>query len=389
MKKAPAGPLPGILMVQSWFPASGKMKPMPAKLTVWRTDGKDWYDEEILDKDSSVFHKAMMWRGGILTASAGAIGATPPSPAKLAHWTRDGDGWSEKVLWAQAWDGKFQRLRDIEVADLDGDGKEEIAIATHDMGVVAVADEADDGTWTVQQFDKKADTFVHEVELGDVDGDGKKEFYVTPSGRNKASGESQAGGVARYDMRDGAYVRSQVVWWDESHAKEILVTDMDGDGTDELYVVKEGHVERSGKRTKLLDPVNIVRMTPGKGGKWKETVVAKLEGDPQCRFIFAADVNHDGKKDLVAAGKDTGLWLLERGEDGTYTNSLIDKQSGGFEHAAIHADMDGDGKDEIYVASDNQKEFRRYQWNGKSWDRTKIASYPEKHITWNLMPAKL
>ncbi len=388
-KKAPEGPLPALLMVQSWFPASGAMKPMPAKLTVWRTDGKDWYSEEILDKESSVFHKAMPWRDGILTAGAGAIGGKPAAPAKLSHWTHSGEGWTETVLWKQAWEGKFQRLRDVEVADLDGDGKEEIAIATHDMGVVAIVSEGDDGTWSAQEFDKAADTFVHEVEIGDVDGDGKKEFYVTPSGRNKASGESQAGGVARYDFKDGKYAKSKVVWWDESHAKEILVADMDADGTDELYVVKEGHVEKKGKRTKLIDPVNIVRMVPGAGGAWTEEVVAKLEGDPQCRFLFAGDVNHDGKLDLVAAGKDTGLWLLERQDDGTYVNSLIDKQSAGFEHAAVQADLDGDGKLEVYVASDKHKQFRRYVFNGESWDREVIAEFPPKHITWNIQPAKL
>jgi hypothetical protein len=388
-KEAPAGPLPALLMVQSWFPESGQMRPMPAKLTVWRTDGTDWYDEEILDKGSSVFHKAMPWRDGILTAGAGAIGSKPAAPAKLAHWTRDGDSWKETVLWSQAWEGKFQRLRDIEVADLDGDGQDEIMVATHDMGVVAVVDEGEDGTRTAQEFDKAPDTFVHEVEVGDVDGDGKAEFYVTPSGRNKASGESQAGGVARYDFKDGTYVKSKVVWWDESHAKEILVADMDADGTDELYVVKEGHVEKKGKRTKLIDPVTIVRMIPGSGGAWTEEVVAKLDGDPQCRFLFAGDVNHDGKQDLVAAGKDTGLWLLERQDDGTYTNSLIDKQSGGFEHAAVHADLDGDGKLEVYVASDKHKQFRRYVFNGEGWDREAVTDFAPKHITWNLQPAKL
>jgi hypothetical protein len=335
-----------------------------------------------------VFHKAVTWRGGILTIAQGMPNTEPVAPAKLSHWTYADCGWQEKVLWAQTWGGKFQRLRDMEFGDFDGDGADEIAIATHDMGVVAVVDEGADGTWNVAEMDEKADTFVHEVEVGDVDADGVVEFYVTPSDRNKSSGVSQPGGVARYDLRDGAYVQSEVVMFEDSHAKEILAADVDGDGHEELYVVKEGHVVKENGETRLKDPVKIVQMIPGKSG-WTQRVVATLDGDPQCRFLLAGDVNHDGKTDLVAAGKETGLWMLTRNEDGTFTNALIDKNSGGFEHATHAADLDNDGKLEVYVAADTQRSFRRYIWTGEGWDRSEIDKIPQLHITWNLQDGML
>jgi len=377
-----------ILMVQAQFAAGAK--PMPAKLTIWRTDGKgNWWDEILEDDTSNVFHKAVGYKGGILTIAAGQR-PDPKKPSldgRLVHWTPDGDGWKADVVWSQSWDGKFNRLRDFEIGDLDGDGKEEVAIATHDEGVVAVADLGDDGKWTVSEYDQKKDTFVHEVEIGDVDHDGKKEFYVTPSARNKASGESQPGGVARYDFKDGKYVKSPVVWWEESHAKEILVADTNGDGKDELYVVKEGHVVKDGKKTKLVDPVKIIRLDKeGKG--YKEVEVASIP-DKQCRFLVPGDVDHDGKVDLVAAGYESGLWLLSGKADGTFENKLIDKNSGGFEHATHVADLNGDGKAEIYVAADKQKEFREYLWNGTDFDRSVIDDLPDRHITWNLQDAKL
>ena len=40
------------------------------------------------------------------------------------------------------------------------------------------------------------------------------------------------------------------------------------------------------------------------------------------------------------------------------SKELIDAGSGGFEHASILLDLDGDKRDELYVASDNQKEVR-------------------------------
>ena len=380
--KEPEGPLATVLMVQAQFIAK---KPGPARMTLWRTDGKNWWDHAIEDKDSSVFHKAIPWRDGILTAGAGQVGTKPPAPAKLSHWTKDGDTWKETVLWSKAWGGKFQRLRDLELGDFDGDGADEIAIATHDMGVIAVADETD-GTWAVQEMDEKADTFVHEIEAGDVDGDGKVEFYATPSARNKASGESQPGGVVRYDFQGGTYVRSDVVQWENTHAKEILVADTDGNGTPELYAVAEAVVVKEGSEKKRNKPVTIWRFDKD-GSDWKGTEVATLDDD-QCRFVMPGDLNGDGKTDLLAAAYKSGLWMLERKDDGTFEPTLIDKNSGGFEHASHVADLDGDGKLEIYVAADTQREFRVYTWNGESFDRKKVAPIPKSRITWNLSDGK-
>ncbi len=381
-KKAPEGPVPTVIVSQAWFKKDGgKPTPQPAKLVLYRQGDGEWFEETLLDPESNVFHKGVPWRGGILTIAGSA--------AIIKHWTRGADGaWAGKELWRQSWGGKFDRFRDVEFGDFDGDGKEEMALATHDQGVVAVGKENADGTWTFAEYDKTPDIFVHEVEVGDLEGDGKLEFYVTPSERNKASGASQPGGVARYDLQaDGTFKKTQVVWWEESHAKEILVEDMDGDGKDELYVVKEGHVVKEGDKKVLKDPVSIVRMAPA-GDKWSETLVAKLADDPQTRFLTSGDVDGDGQREFVAAGMETGLFVLQPAGDGTFTAESVDKQSGGFEHATHVADLDGDGKLEIYVASDRQRQLRRYQWTGTEWKRDKIADFPLDHLTWYVQDGK-
>ena len=67
----------------------------------------------------------------------------------------------------------------------------------------------------------------------------------------------------------------------------------------------------------------------------------------------------------------------------------IDRSSGGFEHAAILTDLDGDGRDELYVASDDHKEVRRYVWNGERLVRETIYRRPDDRpiFSWSLMPA--
>ena len=71
-----------------------------------------------------------------------------------------------------------------------------------------------------------------------------------------------------------------------------------------------------------------------------------------------------------------------------WRKELVDRDSAGFEHASILTDLDGDGVDELYVASDKHKELRRYAWDGRKLVRETIYTRPDDRpiFTWNLMP---
>lgn len=400
----PAEPVPTLLVVQAHFDTSGpRPKPLPAKLSLLHKVGNGFVRSDVLDPESNVFHKAIAWRGGILTIGA----EKAPKPATLKHWTRGADGaWNATTLWSQGWEGaQFNRFRDLEIGDVTGDGRENLVVATHDRGVVAIGEEVD-GAWRFTQLGEAPDTFVHEIELGDVDGDGVQEIYATPSERNKASGVSQPGEVVRVDKTASGWAWTVVATFAESHAKEILVTDLDADGRDELYIVREGHVVKEGGVARRVDPVRIVRAVPGGSPTalgplldttgatvgervrqdWALTTVATLDDD-QCRFILPADLDGDGTAELVAAGFKSGLWRLDRGADGQFAATQIDADSGGFEHATHAADLDGDGRPELYVAADTQGAFRRYVWVDGAFQRTEllpIGPSGASHITWNI-----
>ena len=92
---------------------------------------------------------------------------------------------------------------------------------------------------------------------------------------------------------------------------------------------------------------------------------------------------------MIIAAKDSGLWLARPGSDpnGVWTLSLVDADSSGFEHAALLTDLDGDGSDELYVASDKNREVRRYAWDGTKLAREVIHQGGGRPIlTWNIMP---
>ena len=206
--------------------------PQPAQLGIVTHDGNTWSYRFIEDEDSNVFHKAMVFApaGGetaILTAGG--------TKATVKLWDTTG---SSQTLWEKDFGGKFSRMRDLEVADVNGDGITDIVVATHDQGVVAVLYGDAGGTFTATELDAEPNTFVHEVEVGDLDGDGVLEIYATPSLPNKLDGTPQPGFVTRYvpALEEGRVVVADL---GDRHAKEILVDDVDGDGTDELYVSVE------------------------------------------------------------------------------------------------------------------------------------------------------
>jgi hypothetical protein len=372
-----------VLSLAQFVKKEGAPVPGPARLEfLFRRDGR-WQTSSLEDDESNVFHKAMLYEG----AAAPRLLTLAGTAAVVKTWQKTAAGLEPSSQWQQDFGGKWSRMRDAEVADLFGDGTAAIAVATHDQGVVAVLRPNAGGGFDVEKLDAKPDTFVHEIEIGDLDGDGVLEVYATPSEPNRLDGSRQTGEVVRYvpAKGEGRVVVAAPV---DRHAKEILVEDVDGDGRDELYVSVEGHLEGKGANKRLVDPVEILRFdadTPAAEG----AVIGTLK-DSLSRFLTAGDLDGDGKKEMVVAAFSSGLWLFRPGADpkGEWSKELIDKDSGGFEHASILADLDGDGADELYVASDNHKELRRYVWNGTEIVREVIYMRPDDRpiFTWNLMP---
>ncbi|MFK7931479.1 MAG: FG-GAP repeat domain-containing protein [Myxococcota bacterium] len=358
---------------------NGEVQTFPARLEVRARGGELLAVAE--DDQSNVFHKVIPWRDGLLS-----IGG---DKARLLHWTGAADALTPRVLYEQAFGGAHDRLRDLEIGDVDGDGQDELVLATHDQGMVVVLDEATPGTWVATELGRTADTFVHEIELGDLDGDSLLEIYSTPSEPNKSSGASQPGRVERWAWSGSAYERTLIHAFEGTHAKEILVADL-GEGP-VLLALQEG---RTGAANLLMDPVAIVRLAPTPTGPWTSEPIGVLLGERQARFLVSGDIDGDGLVELVATGMTTGVWALDRASLAQpFIATQIDGTSGGFEQAAHLADLDGDGALELYVASEpdhgKPRQLRRYKWGKEQFERSVLSTFEGSGLIWGLSHAEL
>ena len=394
--EVPASLPNGLLLAYAQFEVEdGRVtaRPGPARLEILTREGGEWRTQVIEDRESAVFHKAMLLEPasgapGILTLAGTtpvAAGQRSQAAAKVELWRNTPEGWRAQTLWQSTFGGRINRMRDAEIADVYGDQRPDVAVGTHDQGVVAVLRQQETGNWTAVEIDREADTFVHEIEIGDVNGDGVLEVYATPSEPNTLDGQEQHGEVVRYVPKNEEG-RQVVADLGNRHAKEILVADVDGDGRDELYVAVEALTRGEGG-AEIVEPVQIRRYdanTPPDQG----VVIATIE-DRLTRFLTYGDVDHDGKNELVAAAFRSGLWLLEPGSDprGEWSIESIDRDSSGFEHAAVVADLDGDGTSELYVAADEQGEVRRYVWvNGRPRRETiHRREHPRSMLTFGIV----
>jgi hypothetical protein len=362
----------GLVLSFSMFgkDAAGKPVPQPARLGILTKGASGWSYREVVDPDSNVFHKAMVYE---------------PAPGKPGLLTLGGTrailelrrpGATPEIVWEADFGGQFSRMRDAEYGDLYGNGVPTLAVATHDQGVVATVAPGPDGKWVVRELDRQPDTIVHEIELGDLDHDGTLEIYATPSSRNTLDGKPQPGAVTRYVPARGEG-RTVVADLGDRHAKEILVYDLDRDGKQELYAVVEAV---SGGTVEIRRYDAGTDPTAG-------VLVATLE-DKLCRFLNAGDFDGDGRPELVAAAHKSGLWRLVPGasREERFRVESIDADSGGFEHASLLADLDGDGTSELYVASDKDKQVRRYVWREGKAQREVILAHPKEFsgLTWNI-----
>jgi Bacterial Ig-like domain (group 3)/FG-GAP-like repeat/FG-GAP repeat len=138
--------------------------------------------------------------------------------------------------------------------------------------------------------------------------------------------------------------------WD---ANSMAVADLNGDGKLDLVV---GHLEGGPSCTAIGVEVGVLL---GNGDGTFQTAQPYCIGSGGYSSIFIADVNSDGKPDVIVASQyfsvndlvDGGVAVLLGNGDGTFQPAQSFKSGGGGANFVTVADLNGDGKPDMVVAN--------------------------------------
>jgi hypothetical protein len=198
------------------------------------------------------------------------------------------------------------------------------------------------------------------IRAGDFNGDGKIDLLCAAVGAENVPA----------DVTDPERHGSRLVWYEnpgrpatqpwKRHAIDEKTrapihghpVDLDGDG--DLDVVMA-----FGMRPTLV-PIERHEVAwyenvgkPGKGTEWKKHTIGEL---PYAFEAFAADLNGDGKIDVVATAWSKGdrvVWFENPGDPRGKWKMHVLKEKWYAANQVIAADLDGDGRPDIAATADN------------------------------------
>ena len=200
--------------------------------------------------------------------------------------------------------------------------------------------------------------WVTDLLIADLDGDGLKDILVCDGRRNRVSWIRQT---------------ARGVFSEEDIGETILgpahveVADLNGDGHLDVLVASMGVIPPSNEKVGAV----VVLMNDGTNHFHNKVIVDKIA---RVTYVAAADLNKDGKLDLVvgAFGYVEGeiRWLENKGKGEFRSHPLLDLP--GTIHAPV-ADLNGDGNPDIAaLVSQDSEEIHAFIGDGAGRFRDQV-----------------
>lgn len=268
-------------------------------------------------------------------------------------------------------------LRRITTGDVDGDGRDELAISTHKNGQ-SLLFKRTNASWNRSLLDEKEygtmSTENHDILMADFDGDGRDEILATPTTAKKVDQMHSWGGTIKlFDFVNGNWQMTLLDRFsDGSFVRRLLFADANNDGRREIVALLE-----TSSANQLSDGVLGARSLELLAYAYADGTYKKSSLIPRSRFTFEnrttftttpyiADVTGSGKNSIVIANPMT----LSIFRDNTF--ETIDRFSGISLVAAID-DIDADGVKDIITYSTERESLLSYSYKNNKWVKRNLA----------------
>lgn len=257
------------------------------------------------------------------------VTADGPSGANLvwfenpmpAHPSTVGASWKRRDIAAVGdW------VKDIHVADFDGDGRVDIAVRSHNRLLIVFQTGAD--SWR-QATLPASDLGEEGMAAGDIDADGDVDLVLWGVWLSNPGGAAARDPVRWQTHRIGPF----------SSAFKAVVVDIDRDGRADILTSSSEHTA----------DVAWFQATNGPRGRWERHVIQPSVAG--AHTLQAADMDGDGTVDVVVgqmhttAAKELAVHFNIAGRGKSWRRVVIDNTG---LHNGVVADIDRDGDYDIY-----------------------------------------
>jgi hypothetical protein len=218
------------------------------------------------------------------------------------------------------------------------------------------------------------------INVGDPDGDGQQEIMISNNGNTGATYDIHMIAHVDGTFESGFYSlvpewesnKDAPEWGGSPGYGQPNVTDLDGDGDSEVCFMSWNNntllvVESLGTDDYAIQSATMIDSSGSDDVVYGKTYVTDIDGD--------------GIDELYGPQYSLGwLWQVRGGDDVadiTFENGVEILSHHGAVWDLTGGDSDGDGVDELYAVDYSHARVMRYSYNGTGWDEAVVANWNE------------